>query len=55
MTLEDFETRVVQRYFNGIHCPRGTVPLGASLDEVLSREWGPTVDDSVDWRERLQA
>lgn len=55
MTLEDFETRVAQRYFNGVHCPPGTVPLGTSLDEVLSRAWGPAVDDAVDWRERLQA
>jgi hypothetical protein len=28
---------------------------GTSLDEVVSKEWGPTVDDAVDWRERLQA
>jgi hypothetical protein len=55
MTLEDFETRVAQRYFNGIHCPPGTAPLGTSLDEVLSNVWGPAVDDAVDWRERLQA
>jgi hypothetical protein len=55
MTLEDFETRVAQRYFNGTHCPPGTVRPGTSLDEVLSKEWGPTVDDAVDWRERLQA
>lgn len=53
--LEDFETRVAQRYFNGMHCPPGTVPLGRSLDEVLSKEWGPAADDAMDWRERLQA
>jgi len=55
MTLEDFETRVAQRYFTGPHCPPGPAPHGASLDEVLTKNWGTTVDDPVDWRERLQA
>jgi hypothetical protein len=55
MTLEEFETRVAQRYFSGAHCPPGTVSPGTSLDEVLTRTWGATVADAVDWRERLQA
>jgi hypothetical protein len=55
MTLEDFETRVAQRYFNGTHYPPGTAPPGTSLEEVLSTAWGPSVDDAVDWRERLKA
>lgn len=55
MTLEDFETRVAQRYFSGPHCPPGTLPHGASLEEVLTKNWGAAADDAVDWRERLQA
>ena len=55
MTLDDFESRVAQRYFNGPHCPRGTVSPGASLAEVLTTAWGTAVEDAVDWRERLQA
>jgi hypothetical protein len=55
MSLEDFETRVAQRYFNGTHYPPGTALQGTSLEEVLSTAWGPSVDDAVDWRERLKA
>jgi hypothetical protein len=55
MTLEEFETRVAQRYFDGPHCPRETVARGVSLEEVLTQAWGSTVDDAVDWRERLRA
>jgi hypothetical protein len=56
MTLEEFETRVAQRYFSSPHCPPGTIAPGASLDQVLSQAWGTTtVDDAVDWRERLRA
>lgn len=55
MTLEDFETRVAQRYFRGPHCPPGSVPPGASLDEVVTAAWGSDLEDAVDWRERLQA
>lgn len=55
MTLEEFETRVAQRYFRGPHCPAGTVLPGASLDEAVTKMWGSTVHDAVDWRERLQA
>jgi hypothetical protein len=55
MTLEEFETRVARRYFGSPHCPPGTIAPGASLDQVLSRAWGTTVDDAVDWRERLRA
>lgn len=47
MTLEDFEARVAQRYFTGPHCPPGTASHGASLDEVLTKNWGTTVDDAV--------
>jgi hypothetical protein len=39
MTLEEFESRVAQRYFTGGHCPPGTVPEGASLDELLTSKW----------------
>ena len=55
MTVDDFETRVAQRYFNGGHCPPGTVQPGTTLDEVLASQWTTTVVDAVDWRERLQA
>ncbi|TCO45204.1 hypothetical protein EV646_109379 [Kribbella antiqua] len=55
MSLEDFETRVAQQYFNGPYCPQGTVPIDASLEQVLTSAWGTAVDDPVDWRERLQA
>lgn len=55
MTLEDFETRVAQRYLTGPHCPPGAFPQGASLEGVLTKNWGATADDAVDWRERLQA
>lgn len=55
MTLEEFETRVAQRYFRGPHCPAGTVLPGASLYEAVTKMWGSPVDDAVDWRERLQA
>jgi hypothetical protein len=55
MSLEDFETRVAQQYFNGPYCPPGSVPVGASLDQVLTSAWGDAVDDPVDWRERLRA
>jgi hypothetical protein len=55
MTLEEFETRVAQRYFHGPHCPPGTVLPGASLDEAVTTLWGSAVDDAVDWRDRLQA
>ena len=44
-----------QRYFSGPHCPPGTIVPGASPDQVLSQAWGTTVDDAVDWRERLRA
>ena len=54
MTMEEFETRVAQRYFHGPHCPPGTVLPGSSLDEMVTNMWGSTVD-AVDWRERLQA
>jgi hypothetical protein len=56
MTIEDFDTRVVQRYFSGSHCPPGTVPPGASLEHVLAAAWAQEqADDAVGWRERLQA
>jgi hypothetical protein len=55
MTLEEFEVSVAQRYFRGPHCPPGSVLPGASLDEAVAKIWGSTVDDAVDWRERLQA
>ena len=56
MTVEDFDTRVAQRYFSGSHCPPGTVPPGASLEQVLAAVWGEEqADDAVGWRERLQA
>lgn len=54
MTLEEFESRVAQRYFAGPHCPPGDVPTGASLDEVVSKVGGDLGDDAVDWRERLR-
>jgi hypothetical protein len=55
MTLEEFETRVAQRYFRGPHCPPGSVLAGASLDEAVTKMWGSAANDAVDWRERLQA
>jgi hypothetical protein len=55
MTLEEFETRVAQRYFSGPRCPPGTIAPDASLDQVLSQAWRTTVDDAVDWREHLRA
>lgn len=55
MSLEDFETRVALQYFNGPHCPPGTLLAGSSLEQVLTSAWGTAVDDPVDWRERLQA
>lgn len=55
MSLEEFETRVAQRYFRGPHCPPGSVPTGASLDDVVTAAWGSGLDDAVDWRERLGA
>jgi hypothetical protein len=55
MGLEDFESRVAQRYFTGPHCPVGLVPLGASLDDVLLQVWGSPDSDAVGWRDRLQA
>jgi hypothetical protein len=56
MTVEDFDTRVAQRYFSGPHCPPGTLPHGASLEQVLAGAWGAEqADDAVGWRERLRA
>lgn len=54
MTLEEFETRVAERYFRSAHCPPATVASGASLDEVVETAWGAASNDAVDWRERLQ-
>ena len=54
MSIEDFDVRVARRYFNGSHCPPGSVPPGATLDNVLATVWEPA-DDAVDWRDRLQA
>jgi hypothetical protein len=56
MSLEEFETRVARRYFDGPHCPPGSVPAGASLDQILENAWvGAVVDDAVSWQERLAA
>jgi hypothetical protein len=55
MSLEEFETRVAQRYFTGPHCPPGTIAAGTSLDEVVTATWGAAPADAVGWRERLQA
>jgi hypothetical protein len=55
MSLDDFETRVAQRYFKGPSCPPGSIPAGASLDDVLTAKWGSAPQDAVGWRERLQA
>lgn len=54
MTLEEFETRVAERYFSGPHCPPGSVANGASLDDVVMNAWGVPADDAVDWRQRLR-
>jgi hypothetical protein len=55
MSLEEFETRVASRYFNGPHCPQGSPSSGATLDEAVRLAWGPGEDDAIDWRERLRA
>lgn len=54
MSLEDFETRVAQRYFSGPFCPPGTPMHGATLETVLAGAWGEADEDAVDWRQRLQ-
>jgi len=55
MSLEEFQTRVAEGYFKSPHCPSGSVPTGASLDQVVTKAWGTGVDDAIDWRDRLQA
>lgn len=55
MSLEQFESRVAQRYFAGPYCPPGSVPPGAGLGDVLAARWGTADNDAVDWRERLRA
>jgi hypothetical protein len=54
-SLEDFETQVARRYFAGPHCPPGSIPAGATLDDVLTAKWGATPPDAVGWQERLRA
>jgi len=39
MSLEEFQTRVAEGYFKSPHCPSGSVPTGASLDQVVTKAW----------------
>lgn len=53
LAVEEFETRVVRRYFDSPHSPSHLT--AKSLDEVTAQIWGSSDGDAVDWRQRLGA
>ncbi|MBM6406103.1 hypothetical protein JQN72_17865 [Phycicoccus sp. CSK15P-2] len=53
LSVDEFEARVVRRYFDGAHSPSHLT--AKSLQDVIVATWGGTDGDAVDWRERLTA
>jgi hypothetical protein len=53
LAVEEFEARVVRRYFDSVHSPSHLT--GKSLDDVIAATWGSSEGDAVDWRQRLSA
>lgn len=53
LSVEEFEARVVRRYFDSAYSPAQLT--ARSLDDVIAATWGSSDGDPVDWRQRLSA